>query len=71
MIIRYRAYVVTCLLVRRDLFYLLDYVTLRSEKSRFEKKKKLVWTQFGEKFPSIGVLLFPLEKRYAVSLSNS
>ena len=43
--------------LRRDLFYLLDYVTRRSEKLRF--KKKLVQRQIGEKFPNIGVLLFP------------
>ena len=27
--------------VRRDLFYLLDYVTRRSEKQRFEKNNKI------------------------------
>ena len=34
--------------IRRDLFYLLDYVTRRSEKSRF--KKKMVRRQIGKKF---------------------
>ena len=47
--------------IRRDLFYLLDYVIRRSEKSRFEKKKKkkLVRRQIDDKFPNTGILLFP------------
>ena len=39
-------------LLGETLFYLLDYVTLRSE-------KKMGWRQIGEKFPTVGMLLFP------------
>ena len=46
--------------VRRDLFYLLDYVTHRSEKSRFEKKK--VRRQIGKKFPNIRHTVVPVKK---------
>ena len=45
--------------IRRYLFYLLYYVTRRSEKSRL---KKMVQGQIGEKCPNVGILLFPWKK---------
>ena len=54
--------------IRRDLFYLLDYVNRQSEKSRFEKKN---W--FSDKlvinFQILAHFCSP-EKCYVVSLSN-
>ena len=47
--------------IRRDLFYLLDYVTRRSEKLRFVTKK-MVQRQIGNRFSVIGILFAPLKK---------
>ena len=47
--------------LRRELFYLLDYITRRSEKFRFVKEK-MVQRQIGDKFSDIGILFAPLNK---------
>ena len=44
--------------IRRDLFYLFDYITRRSKKLRFVRKKK----QFGDKFPNIAIRLLCWKK---------
>ena len=56
---------------RRDLFYLLDYVTRRSKKLRFVKKKKMVLRQIVNKFPNIGILFLCYKKNYDANLSHS
>ena len=57
------------IVVRRDLFYLLDFVTCRSEKSRLKKKIGLEtnWCELS-KYRHTFV---PMKKCYFASLSNS
>ena len=57
--------------IRRDLFYLLDYVTRRSENWDLKKKKKIGLDTIWWEISKYGCTFIPLEKKYAVSLSNS